>query len=118
VSLLKLAPSFINNPPVGSVSSPALFQAGASTSLSAGHDGEGMGGESIPALFSEATEVESKGVWSPRCVTSPARGPVLPVAGSTCLNCNDESASPCDKASSLSRSYSPDSSCPWQVRSV
>jgi hypothetical protein len=37
-----------------------------------------MGCGSVPAFFTEAMEVESEGVWSPRCVTSPARGPVLP----------------------------------------
>jgi hypothetical protein len=37
-----------------------------------------MGCRSVLAFFTEATEVESEGVWSSRCVTLPTRGPVLP----------------------------------------
>jgi hypothetical protein len=75
---LKSAPSSNNLTPVDSTSSPALLHAGASTSPSAGHGGEGKGCGAIPAFVIEDLEVESEGVWSPRCVTSPARGPVLP----------------------------------------
>jgi hypothetical protein len=78
VSLLKKAPSFNNSQPVDSASYPALFRAGASASPLARRGGEGLGGGSAPAYFSETPKVEFKGVWSPRCVTSPARAPVLP----------------------------------------
>jgi hypothetical protein len=78
VLLLKMATSFNNNSSVGSASSSASFQAGASASPSVSRGGEGMGCRSILAFFTEATEVESEGMWLPRCVTSPTRGPVLP----------------------------------------
>jgi hypothetical protein len=64
--------------PVGSSSSPLSSSARASASPLAGRGGEAKGSGLAPAFFLVELGEDSEDVSLPWCVTSPARGPVLP----------------------------------------